>query len=562
MSDGEGRSRRGWGLIGGLGVVVVALAAYGGLALTGTDRIPSGTKVDGVIVGGQSKAAAQKRIQGHIAALERRPVTFTAAGRTLSLMPATSGLGYDAAGALDGLTGFTLSPGAIRDRYNGGPARSLKPTVDKVALQKAITAAAASMKGAPVSGTVKFVAGQIKVTHSTSGRVVDAAALAGKIATGWPATRSYAASMVEQTPQITDTTVDAFAAGPAKKAIAGPVTFQNGGKTADVTASRLCDVLRTVPNGAALKIAVIPKEMAALAESMNAQVTSPAKNAKVAMNGIVPTKTVIAGSNGTKIDPVGTGAALVSALHAGRRTVPVKVTQQNSAAVDPAQISSTVISEFRSQYPLGASNAARTENIKNGLAKLNGTYIAPGQQFSLLAALQPFTEANGYVKAPVLVSGRDVYGLGGGSSQVSTTMYNATFFAGLQEDTHKAHSTWISRYPMGREATLSVPTIDNRWTNDSGHGIVIVIEARTESDAAVMRLYGTNVFSVTSNTGPRFALSSPGAQRVPGAGCIPQDPVAGFKVTVTRVVKKAGKVVKNESLTTTYSPADLVTCTG
>ncbi len=554
------RNRKGWGLIAGVGVIAVAVAAYGGVALTGTERVPSGTTVDGMIVGGQSKAAAEKRVRGHIAALERKPVTFVAGGKTFSILPSAAGLSYNADGALDNLTGFTLDPSTIWHRYTGGSSRSLKTTVDKTELQNAIAAAGASVKGAPVPGTVKFIGGQVKVTYSKPGKGVDVTALATAIAAGWPAKTSYDAALTDQAPKLTRQAIDAFAAGPAKAAMSGPVTFAKDGSNANVTARQLSDVLKTVPDGNSLKIAVIPEVMAKLVSSISPQLATPATFPKVKMNGIVPTKTVIQGKAGSIVDPVKTGAALIAGLQAGKRTITAVTTSQQGTSVDLSQISTTKISEFRSRYPLGTYNAARTENIKVGLAKLNGTYIAPGQQFSLLDALSPIVKSNGYVDAPVLEGGRDFLGTGGGLSQVSTTMYNATFFAGLQEDVHTAHSYWISRYPMGREATLSVPTIDNKWTNDSGHGIVI--EARTESNYSVIRLYGTKVFTVTSNTGPQFDIKAPGTQRVSGAACLGQPAVNGFKVTVTRRVTRDGKVVKDESLTTTYKPADLVICTG
>ena len=47
--------------------------------------------------------------------------------------------------------------------------------------------------------------------------------------------------------------------------------------------------------------------------------------------------------------------------------------------------------------------------------------------------------------------------VGGGVSQLSTTLYNATFFGCYQDVTHSVHSLYISRYPMGREATLNYP---------------------------------------------------------------------------------------------------------
>ncbi len=560
MSDQTTSSPRGWGLIVGISVVGVALAAYCGVALVGTDKLPSGTTVDGVVVGGQTVAAAQKRIKGHIASLEKKPIAYTAGGKTLNLTPATSGLSYDASGALDGLTGFTLNPAAIKDRYSGGPSRSLSTKVDKAQLTAAIVATGGSLEGAPAPGTVKFIGGKIKTTYSKPGLGVDAPVLANKIAAGWPTQQTYQATMTDQAPELTDKAIDAFAAGPARKAMSGPVTLVNGAKSANVSVLQLSEVLKTVPDGKTLKIAVIPEAMSKLVSSTGSGLVTPVKLPKVKMDGILPTKSVIAGVDGSRIDPAKTGAALLAGLAAGNRTITVATLTQKGTTVDPAQVSTTKIGEFKSRYPLGARNAARTKNIQVGLSKLNGMYIAPGQQFSLLAALSPIVKSNGYVDAPVLQDGIDVLGTGGGLSQVSTTLYNATFFAGLQEDEHKAHSYWIARYPMGREATLSVPTVDNKWTNDSGHGIVI--QARTESNYSVIRLYGTDVFSVTSNTGPKFAIQSPGVQRIPGGGCIPQPAMNGFKVTVTRQVKRDGKVVKDESLTTTYNPADLVVCTG
>ena len=43
--------------------------------------------------------------------------------------------------------------------------------------------------------------------------------------------------------------------------------------------------------------------------------------------------------------------------------------------------------------------------------------------------------------------------------------------------------------------------------------------------------------------------------------CIDQSPVPGFKVTVGRIIKEKGKVVKTEKFTTNYRPEDDVTCT-
>jgi len=289
VSEKASSSRRGWGLIAGIGVVGVALATYGGVALIGTEKVPSGTTVDGVIVGGQSKAAAQKRVEGHIASLQQKPISFTAGGTTFNLTPAAAGLSYDASGTLDGLTGFTLNPGSIKDRYSGGESRSLSTKVDKTRLTAAIAAASGTLKGAPTPGTVKFIGGKVKTTYSKPGLGVDAPALADKIAAGWPKQQTFQATLTDQAPELTTTAIDAFAAGPAKAAMSGPVTFVNGSKTANVSVLQLSEVLKTVPDGKTLKIAFIPAAMAKLTGSIGSELVTPVTLPKVRMNGILAT---------------------------------------------------------------------------------------------------------------------------------------------------------------------------------------------------------------------------------------------------------------------------------
>jgi hypothetical protein len=65
------------------------------------------------------------------------------------------------------------------------------------------------------------------------------------------------------------------------------------------------------------------------------------------------------------------------------------------------------------------------------------------------------TAARGFVLAPMIQAGKLVDAVGGGVSQVATTFYNAAFFAGLELIEHTPHEFYISRYPMGREATVS-----------------------------------------------------------------------------------------------------------
>jgi vancomycin resistance protein YoaR len=215
-----------------------------------------------------------------------------------------------------------------------------------------------------------------------------------------------------------------------------------------------------------------------------------------------------------------------------------------------------VISTFSTQFPY---NPPRTENITIAARTLNGTFVAPGQTFSLNGVLGQRTAAKGYNSAPVIVNGRLTKDFGGGISQLSTTLFNAIFFSGARIEEHHPHSFYISRYPEGREATISWPDVDNRFTNDTGYGILI--QAFVSGNSVTVTFHGTKVWDIEAAKGPRRNVVQPKNIVDDRPTCVPQTPTPGFDVTVTRIFKKAGKVVKTSSFNTHYIPEDNVRCT-
>ena len=95
-----------------------------------------------------------------------------------------------------------------------------------------------------------------------------------------------------------------------------------------------------------------------------------------------------------------------------------------------------LVSEFTTPYNCCEP---RVTNIQRAAEILDGTIIPAGGRFSLNEALGQRTLERGFVSAPQIAAGRLEEAVGGGVSQVSTTMYNAAFFAGLAaRDPHAA----------------------------------------------------------------------------------------------------------------------------
>ena len=135
-----------------------------------------------------------------------------------------------------------------------------------------------------------------------------------------------------------------------------------------------------------------------------------------------------------------------------------------------AQKPKEVIGEFTTYYP----NAAyRNTNLTLAASKINGTTVPAGDVFSLDKALGPRTAAAGYVDGGVGSGSRLKRENAGGISQSATTVFNAGWFAGLEDVEHQPHSMYIDRYPAGREATIYSGHIDVKFRNTTDNAIYL-----------------------------------------------------------------------------------------
>ncbi|MGH3029331.1 MAG: VanW family protein, partial [Gaiellaceae bacterium] len=195
-----------------------------------------------------------------------------------------------------------------------------------------------------------------------------------------------------------------------------------------------------------------------------------------------------------------------------------------------ARQADSLIGSFTTHF---ACCESRVTNIRLIAEAVDGTLIAPGEQFSLNGVAGPRTAEKGYVPAPFIADGKLIDAVGGGVSQFSTTIYNAAYFAGLKIDSHQPHSFYISRYPPGREATLDYATIELLWTNDTD--APVLVRSSTTDTSVTVDLYGAN-----------------GGRRVEAVSG-PRQPAGGaFAITVTRVIRYPGGRTVREPFTTTY----------
>ena len=198
-------------------------------------------------------------------------------------------------------------------------------------------------------------------------------------------------------------------------------------------------------------------------------------------------------------------------------------------------------------------------NISRVASTVNGAIVAPGDTFSLNGYTGPRGAAQGYVESGIIIEGRAGEAVGGGISQFATTLYNAAYFAGMEDVAHTAHSYYISRYPAGREATVFEGAIDLQFRNNSQYPVRI--ETSVGGGDVTVSLTGVKTVTVESVKGGRWAPTQPREQRVSGSDCIPSGGAPGFTTSDTRIIRDlAGNEITRETQTTVYDPQPIVRC--
>ena len=201
----------------------------------------------------------------------------------------------------------------------------------------------------------------------------------------------------------------------------------------------------------------------------------------------------------------------------------------------------------------------RVTNVSRAAAILDGTIIRPGATLSLNATLGERTVGRGFVTAPMIAGSIEVPAVGGGVSQVATTLYNAAFLGGLDIVQRTAHALRIWRYPIGRDATISWGGPDLVIRNDWPASVLV--HAAVSADAIAVALYSTSFDRrVDTTTGEPTDKTDPPTRLFEDESLRPKQKVLvqsgspGFTIEVTRKVWRGDELLRDEVVSTTYQP--------
>ncbi|GAB3346620.1 VanW family protein [Modestobacter lapidis] len=548
---------------------VLALGAVYGLDLAvAGDDIPRGTVVAGLELGGLSPAAAGERLASELAPRMSADHTVVADDVQAVLHPPAAGIALDVPATVDAADDQPLNPWTRLVTLVGN--REVDPVVteDETALAAQLEQLAAQVDRAPVDATIAIEGTTASVVEPVDGRTLDrdsaATAITEALADGGDPAEAIALPVevaevqvgVDEAQRVLDETVT--------PALSAPVTVvgADGAESVELPVSAIAASLTFTPqDDGTLEVAVDPAALQAEMGEDFSVFGTPAQDARFDIDG--DSISVVPSVGGQGIDPAVLAGQLLPVL---RQEAPREVT----ATLGPVPASFTTeqaealgITEEVSSFTTDFTNTASGTNIRVVAEEVDGALVLPGETFSLNTLTGPRGTAQGYVPAGVISNGEFSTAVGGGISQFATTMFNAVFFAGLEDVYHKPHSYYISRYPAGREATVYEGVIDLQWRNDTETGIYVQTE--WDPGSITVRFWGTKYYDIESISSNRYAVTQPVVQEKvdDGSGsCEPQSGSTGFSITVTRVFNDpaTGAELRREDFRTRYAAEPVIRC--
>jgi vancomycin resistance protein YoaR len=541
------------------GMVGALALLYVGDLVINSGSVPRGVTVAGIRVGGLGLDEAEQRLRTEIEPRTQQPIQVSVGEARSEIDPAAAGLAVDweatlAVAGSQPLNPITRITSFFTEREVGVVTRS-----DAEALDAALQELSPIVDKPPVEGSVRFDGTTPVPVDPVPGQQLDVPVAAGVLQSEWAIGLPVALPLTVLPPSTTPEDVVAAIDQVARPAVSAPVEMVGeGGASGTVTPEVIASALTFRADGGNL----VPEiNTGAVTDALKPQLASserPGRDASLDFSSGRPV--VVPSQDGRGVDYEASLAPLLDVLTGpGRREIKAVYGDQ-PAELTTEELNGLGITGVIGEFTTGGFAADSGRNIKRAAEQINGTIVKPGETFSLNGATEPRDASHGYVEAGIISDGHASRGIGGGVSQVATTLYNASYFAGMVDVAHKEHSFYISRYPAGREATVFEGAIDLKFRNDNPTGVLI--QTVWTPSSLTVRLYGTKVYEVTSTPGPRTKPTSPNTVTIPaGEPCSPSQGAPGFTITDTRSLRHTSTgETRHETRTVRYNPSPIVVC--
>jgi vancomycin resistance protein YoaR len=551
-----------WSLLGlgALSIVMVVLS----LGFAGSSKtLPEGATIAGLDVGGLTTREAVTKLERRYEALMTKPVVFSAGPREWRIRPNEMILEVDWAAAVETARrqgdGFAPVRGLRRlgARFFGADVTP-RARVSSPLLAHSLDNLSRRIDRPQQEAAIRLRGLRPELVPGATGRTLDREAAARLIVSSLISLeRAPTALPVEITqPKVTAAELEP-ALAQVRTALSGPVRLALGRTRWRLPRWRLAKML-VLPRDGATSPTIGGSGANEFFERFRKTVDTPAVDAEFV---VLPSDgvTVRPGKPGLELDVAAAGRSILTAALSPtdrvaqlvvQRALPERTTREARAMGITGRVAGYTT------YYGGEPN--RVHNVQLVARMVDGALIAPGTTFSFNETTGERSPDRGFREAPVIINGELQNGIGGGVCQVSTTVFNAAYEAGLPIESRTNHALYIAHYPQGRDATVNYPDIDLKFRNDTGKWLLL--RTFVGSSALTVKLYGApQNRRVETETSPLEVTGEPGTKRVPDPGRwtglqVTEDSgEPSRKTSVTRrVYSEAGKLLSETTWTSWY----------
>jgi vancomycin resistance protein YoaR len=535
----------------------------GGIVFAGSaDHIAAGVTVSGLKVGGLTSDEAQAKLEAAAERYANVPVTFTAAERRFKVTPASLDVEADWAAAAQTAVDRGDAPLPLRGlqrvwlRLTGA---EVEPTADvfEAALNERVRRIAEAVDGPAREAALALNGLEPEIVPGQAGRALNREAAAAAMVSALAGFDRSAQPLpvAVDAPEVTSDML-APVARQLGVVLSAPVTLTYNGASFTFTPDQLARML-VLPENGATQLRVKEEAAARRLDNIARGLARPPRNADFAVRGNGKVR-VVPARPGRELNVAATASALLTAAsRTTNRTASIVVAEFQPRLTTADAQALEVERQLASYTTLYAGTADRINNLQLAIEILDGARIGPGETWSFNEFVGPRTEERGFRSAPVIMDGKYAEGIGGGVSQVATTVFNAAWEAGIKIAERHAHALYISRYPDGRDATVNYPDVDLKLLNDTPRWIVL--KASYDESGIIVRLLGAGPERrVESIAGELKETGPPSTEREPDPTLYVGDRIVEFagepsrEIRVERIVYRGGDVLYRESWYTHY----------
>lgn len=477
-------------------IIICAIVAFLFVAdyWMNSGKVYRGVEVGGVSLGGLTESEARREIQERsTGALGAILVLNPTGGDDFTFDPQDVGIDYDVDATLDRAYAVGREGGfgeRISDRLQSAYGTvEIEPeySYDSARAEQRVADISSTLDAPERDASVEVVGSAVEVGESANGYATDRAATLEAInASVEDMSGEAEVRGAVLRPNLTTEEAER-AASRVRSAMDGQLSLSGGNENWNISPAAIGSSLVVSEQNGDFHVSFDRQAMRQNLQPVYATLQQPAIEADYEVSGT--NVSVTPSQQGQTIQTERLLSDIESGIFEGRREfeIPLTVdrpemTTEQAEAMKPTEI----LGEYSTNYLTYDDTPGRITNLQIGSGAVDGQLIAPGEVFSFNALASQYE----YESGSVIVNGQVDEADGGGLCQVSSTLYMAANYAGLDVLERHPHFAELAYIQPGFDATVWFGALDMRFQNNTDGYILIKETVDTQSGEVYSAIYG------------------------------------------------------------------------